>query len=836
MKKWNKIITIHSGILASIFLIIILFTLKFEYIYGSNVDFIRQHAVFPDYFRNLFYETGDLFPNFALHLGGGQNIFYYAYYGFLSPIVLLSYFFPFIEMTIYLTISSIILIFISVILLYYFLRKNDFNYSTCFIGSLLFLLSNSLVFHSHRHLMFVNYMPFLILALIGVIRYFKKNKSFLLIISIFLMILTSYYFSIPGILAICLYGLYYYLKLNPSAKLKEIVKAAGIFLIRIFLGILLASFFLLPIAYIILNGRDSSSITFGLEILKPSVNLKYLMYGTYGVGATSILWIATIYNLIFGKKENRIISIFLSVITLIPLINLLLNGGLYANGKCFIPLLPLYILLITNMIKEIEKKNIKWPLLLFGLFFSFIFLNINKSDLSLFLLEIIITLLCIFIFYKKQNYFFLAPIIIIAFFICLKTNTSDKLITIEEYQAIQEINNYDYEKYLNMNNSIYRFISNKNDSNTINYSKAANDYRITSYSSTTNPYYTEVFYNIFNNNDIYRNKFMLNETNNLFFQRFMGIKYLLTDINVPYGYSEIKKYKNATLYETNNVLPIGFATDNLLNHNEYKKLPFNEQLETFGNNIIINNESNNANLTTISKKVNLEYKITNIKNVNYEKNNNHYLINSKKNGSITLTLNESISSNSLIIRFKMNSIPSCKNGDVSITINDISNKLTCGSWKYYNENETFDYVLSSNKEINNLEIKFSEGNYDISDIEIYQIPNSYFNVDYSKISILKINDTLNKNILSGTIDVKKDGYFMFTIPYDQGFELYIDDEKKDYELVNEGFIGFNIKKGNHKIELKFTPPLLTQGSIISGIAFISISILVIIEKKKTCKK
>ena len=100
MKKWNKTIAIHIGILAIIYLAIILFITKFQYIYGSNVDFIRQHAIFPDYFRNLFYETGKIFPEFALHLGGGQNIFYFAYYGFLSPIVLFSYVLPFIDMTI----------------------------------------------------------------------------------------------------------------------------------------------------------------------------------------------------------------------------------------------------------------------------------------------------------------------------------------------------------------------------------------------------------------------------------------------------------------------------------------------------------------------------------------------------------------------------------------------------------------------------------------------------------------------------------------------------------------------------------------------------------------
>ena len=86
----------------------------------------------------------------------------------------------------------------------------------------------------------------------------------------------------------------------------------------------------------------------------------------------------------------------------------------------------------------------------------------------------------------------------------------------------------------------------------------------------------------------------------------------------------------------------------------------------------------------------------------------------------------SIIDKTLVIRFKMNDIPSCKNGDTYITINGIMNKLTCKSWKYYNGNETFDFVLSSNDSISKLEIIFGKGKYDISDIELYEVSNSFF--------------------------------------------------------------------------------------------------------------
>ena len=194
---------IHILLLILLCIIQIVAVVQFKFIFGSNVDWMKQHIVFPDYFRNLFYQTGNLFPNFAPHLGAGQNIFYFAYYGLYSPIILISYLLPFIPMDIYIMISSILVVLLTILLFYYFLRKNGFSNNTCFFTSLLFLFSSSFLFHSHRHIMFVNYMPFLVMSLIGVWRYFEKKKSGLLVINTCFLILTSYYYSISGIIVVC---------------------------------------------------------------------------------------------------------------------------------------------------------------------------------------------------------------------------------------------------------------------------------------------------------------------------------------------------------------------------------------------------------------------------------------------------------------------------------------------------------------------------------------------------------------------------------------------------------------------------------------------------------
>ena len=80
-----------------------------EYVFGSKTDWGFQHFVFPEYFRMLFFDTHDLFPDFAFNIGGGQNIYYFAYYGLLSPITLLSYLLPFIPMSFYIPCIMLLL-------------------------------------------------------------------------------------------------------------------------------------------------------------------------------------------------------------------------------------------------------------------------------------------------------------------------------------------------------------------------------------------------------------------------------------------------------------------------------------------------------------------------------------------------------------------------------------------------------------------------------------------------------------------------------------------------------------------------------------------------------
>lgn len=211
-----------------------------EKIFGSRVDWLSQHSVFPEYFRQQFYDTGNLFPEFAANVGGGQNIYHFAYYGLYNPLYLPAYFLPFLKMSDYIMVISILCLVADVLLFFKWIRSHGVSKGNGVLTSILFLLAGPMIFHSYTHIMFVNYMPFLLLALMGTDRYFQKHRSDLLTGSVFLMIMTSFYFSIGGILILMTYGVFQYLdtqeKQRKKSKYKRIFSCRDFVLYSCFNG------------------------------------------------------------------------------------------------------------------------------------------------------------------------------------------------------------------------------------------------------------------------------------------------------------------------------------------------------------------------------------------------------------------------------------------------------------------------------------------------------------------------------------------------------------------------------------------------------------------------
>lgn len=831
-KHKNDIISVLTLIIIS--LVIVLILVNFTNFFGSKKDWLSQHIMFPDYLRKLFYDTGDFFPNFAFNLGGGQNIYNISYYGLFNPIILISYLLPFVSMMTYIEFSMIICLIVSIALMYYFLRRR-FDSKISFVSTLLFLTAGCFIFHLHRHIMFVDYMPFLLMALIGVDKYFYKKKISLLVISIFLMILTSYYFSVVGLVCVLIYGIYRYIedKKNEKFTVKDFFKEGFKFIFIMLISVLMSCFLLLPTLYSLLDGRTATNKSISLlGLLIPNFDISNTLYSSYSLGLSAIFIIALIYGIITKKCEVKVISIIFSVLLVFPIFDYIFNGGMYLNGKAFIPLLPLAILIIGYFLKNIfnNKNKLKISIiisLIVVVINLLIFVYKNEYVCLLFVLDMALLVIFLFIGFKfKKKILFYIYLGVMSLALVIPTNFDDEFVTKEFYDTLDYEETSDKVKQvLGNDNSFYRISDQSTKLDKSNYIYDIDYYTGSIYSSLSNSYYKDFYNNLINNEFIYRSYGMLTGNNNIFYNFYMGNKYLLNSSNGMIGYDEISD----DIYKNENVLPIGYSTSKTMSLDEYNSLSYYEKLDVYLNYAIVDGDYSDNYVKKVKDYV-PDFEVLESKNLNIEEDNDKYSIKASKDNKLVIKLKNVSESDILLLRFKMLYDNKCSEDDSYITINGVSNKLTCRSWKYHNNNYDFEYSLNGNE---NLEITFSEGKFKLSDpsFAIYNY-NDLVSINDEISPFVIDRDKTKGDVIEGSINVKEDGYFKLSIPYDEGFEIYVDGEKTPYEVVNKSFIGFKIKEGNHDIRIVYDSPLFKEGLVISCVGLVLFVGTVIYYKKK----
>lgn len=796
-------------------LILILILVGKDHLYGSQIDWINQHTTIPDLFRNLFYETHKLIPNFIFNLGAGQNIFNFSYYGLMSPIILISYFLPFIKMETFISISSIVIYTLTGVLLFEFLTKNKASNKISLFATLAFQCMAPITFQFHHHIMFVWYLPFLILALFGVDRYLEKNKSLLLIISIFLIILTNYYYSIPCLLTIVIYGCYKVLE-QGSKSFKEFFITCLKASIRIIIPILMASFILLPTAITMFKmGRNSESMITLSNLILP--NLKEIAYSSFGIGLSFLILIAPFGNLCNKKikVEDIFLNVTLIIITLCPIFMYFLNGKLYIRGKVLIPLTIIYILVLVKFLTTLKQNKINMNKLykIIGIVtIIFVLSNFHSYYTIAFSFDVVISIISLMLFrkYKRLSIIFI-PLIVTLFVSSLGNNFSELYLpenTNEDSQNIEKL--LDKRK----DSSFYRtdtLIDSNRNANRI----YKNDYySTTAYSSTYNRYYHDFYTSKIGNNIEHRNMLNTSGANNYLFNKMLGVKYIISSRKHNAIYEKIASENNTNLYKNKNANPLAFTTTTYGSDKEYNSLAFPYNVE-----YLVNNQTTETN----SK---IKYNST-IKKISIGEKNS-YKLNLKKDKKINYKLPKPIKNKILIISFDMTYNQSCSEGDTAIKINGIKNKLTCKEWQYHNKNNNFQYVISNKKEYTNLNIKLSKGKYHITNIKVYTM--DFPTNTYQEISNFKIDKS--KSEITGTTKEKEASYLITSFPYDKGFTAYIDNNKVKSEIVNTSFLGFKVPKGKHQIKIKYSSLGYQTGIIISFIGLFSMFGLVLFENNK----
>ena len=341
--------------------------------FGSLGDWYSQHVAVADGLRQIMLATGRLLPQW-ITLGAGSSTYDFAYYGLLRPDVLIACLMPEVEMKVIIAVYMIFCMIASVLLCYFWLKRDGRSCRTAFAGALLLAFSTSL-YQAHHQIMFVNYLPFLLLALIGVDRLVSKGKIGLLSAGLLLVILHSFYYAPVCIVALGVYVLHRCFfgnfgkapamsgggcglvgtgrteaSENKRADRKWIlVKFVGAVALAVGMGMAL----LLPTALDILSTSKDGGSFAGENLLPLDPGMENLLYSPYGCGMTLLC----LYGLLISlkRKGRRFLALCLLIAAAVPAVSLVLNGFLYARGKILIPFVPLLAMVCSDTLKELRE-------------------------------------------------------------------------------------------------------------------------------------------------------------------------------------------------------------------------------------------------------------------------------------------------------------------------------------------------------------------------------------------------------------------------------------------------------------------------------------------------
>ncbi len=809
-KKYGLIVPL---LLTGIFILLVIFSFPDGCLYGSNTDWYSQHVTLAETIRKSCLEMKTLAPAW-LPLGGGSNGYQFSYYGYFRPDILIGCLLPNVSMEVIVPVYILTGYLLSVLLMYRWLLDEGLEPFFSFAGSTLFMLAGCF-FHTHRQIMFVNYMPFLIFALMMI----RKKKYALVCISLFLVYIHSFYYAIACLAVIAWYW----------------YRREGKKFIKRFLAVLcgsagMAMMLLLPSFLTILeyqhNGERAVTMA---DLFAPDLDFGSLLYGPYGMGLTMLC----LYLLLLGleSKKSRISSALFLFLALFGVGSWILNGTLYARAKILIPFVPVVILHCIFVLRRLHKKEMQWRIWPFAVIGLVLLLERSSDQWGWMLADagIVCLIVCKKRFEKavpdtgsaknmvrsgrRRRYFSDIKItygwyqffLIIPFFVFVNTASSESWVKIPERSAFSE-----EELEQLCNDPLYRTESIADCVNECNALSFAGQQKMTMYSSVTNPAYNRAYYDLLATPIQINNRTAILAEENPFLLQLMGVKYLITtEDKVPSGYQVIARKGDDVIVENPSVLPMAYTTSACMGTQQYELLDDIGKLEAISRYTIVPEEIKSYEP---SKKY---------EDINGYELSDHYEIKEKEDRTITLELDERLS-DILLIRFQVNN----KDGKaVVITINGIKNKLAADSAPYPNDNHLFSYQLSEPDGMDKITIQLSKGNYDISDIEVYAFPTDLFGDKQIIPAVMQEEgkEADSHTMLSCQVQAREDDYFVTSIPIQKGMHLFVDGVETGIETVNQVFAGAKLEEGTHEIELKFYPPGQRMGyavSLVSGSVFL----------------
>ena len=98
------------------------------------------------------------------------------------------------------------------------------------------------------------------------------------------------------------------------------------------------------------------------------------------------------------------------------------------------------------------------------------------------------------------------------------------------------------------------------------------------------------------------------------------------------------------------------------------------------------------------------------------------------------------------------------------------------------------------------------------------------------------NVRVQGSTLSGTISADRDGELIITIPYDRNWRCFVDGQPAEADCIGEALMGISLTEGDHEIRLSYMPDGMMPGLAVSLVSGVLIVLTFLYERKRRKKE
>ncbi|UJL46943.1 YfhO family protein [Virgibacillus sp. NKC19-16] len=289
------------------------------------------------------------------------------------------------------------------------------------------------------------------------------------------------------------------------------------------------------------------------------------------------------------------------------------------------------------------------------------------------------------------------------------------------------------------------------------------------------------------------------------------------EVNIPYGFEPYMDSENYIVYENTNVLPFVRTSDQIYSEAALENSHVLDREQAMLQGLVVKGSTSAAE--DVPQNGNLIDQAT-VESVGGTYTDGRLLI-TEKEGGLDITIPEDAQdtdTEDYYVSFHLlNNVEDAPGFGLHVNEFQTSRKSRTSIYK----TNVNDITIRIPKD-ETISIRLPKGDYTLTDLELYA-------EDYETLEQVheesedeqKPEITMDgNNITIENLQSDSHGYMAIPVPYEKGWQVEVNGEKRDIEQVNYAFLGTSIQPGDHTVEFTYMPPYFKTTLVVMAISLL----------------